>query len=187
MGGLHLPTDEGMFRRAAIEERALAAEPTPVLEVAPPWTWAATLAVVAALVLGAWALLRLPVAFSGRGVALETDGGAWMVVALVPERERASLETGDRVEVETDAAHQGGALTLQGQVTAIGAAPLAGPEAREILGDAAPAGPVYRVDVAGPGSIGLDAGRMVTVTVRFRPRRQTLGVLVFEPARPRPR
>lgn len=74
MGGLQLPTDDGMFRRAAIEERALAAEPTPVLEVAPPWTWAATLAVVAALVLGAWALLRVPVAAGGDGTARQTLG-----------------------------------------------------------------------------------------------------------------
>lgn len=184
MGGLQLPTDEGMFRRAAIEERALAADPTPVLEVAPPWTWAATLAVVAALALGAWALLRVPIAVSGRGVAQDADG-SWIAVALVSERERAALADGDRVEVATDAEHHGGALTLRGEVTAVGAAPLTEREARDILGDAAPAGPAYRVDVAGPGSTGLDGRRLVTV--RFRPRRQTLAALVFEPARPRPR
>ena len=181
MGSLHLPPDQGVFRRAAIQERAEAAEPAPVLEVSPPWTWAVTLAVVAALVLGAWGLLRVPVtaADRGRGVVRIDETGAAGVVAFVPARGHAWLKVGDGVVVQGDPADGGEKAAAAGMVVRIDVAPAPAQEVRAAVGDAAPPGPVYRVEVNGGPR--LPAGSPVTVWLR--PRRQTLGALVFEPAR----
>jgi hypothetical protein len=92
------------------------------------------------------------------------------------------------VVVEGEPLAPGEPAALAGRVIRIGGAPAPAREIHDLLGEWAPVGPVYRVDVEivpAPAAASLRGGPANgrPVVVRFRLRRQTLAALLFEPAR----
>ena len=169
-------SSHGFFRQRAVEHLETD-EQGGVIRISPPWTW--MLLAIVGLGLAALVLLstlgHIEMTTRASGV-VERPGGVG-VVSFLPEQERASVNRGDRVEVQL------GPDERPGRIVAIADDVARRDEIRRTLGAAGPAC-AYRVEIA------LDAGAVEwpvgsRVSVRYVTRRERPIALFLDPLRRR--